>query len=67
MIYLYGDFNSEITEFLLKNLCNNYHFKNLVNVPTCFENPLKASPIDHSFQDTQGNRTRAPFFQQTEA
>ena len=29
-----GDFNSEITEFAMKNFCDIYHLKNLVNVPT---------------------------------
>ena len=36
-----GDFSKEITEFSMKNLCDIYHLKNLVNVPTCYENPLK--------------------------
>ena len=55
-----GDFNSEITEFAMKNFCDIYHLKNLVNVPTCYKNPLKPSCIDlfltncsRSFQDTQ--------------
>ena len=55
-----GDFNSEITEFAMKIFCDIYHLKNLVNVPTCYKNPLKSSCIDlfltncsRSFQDTQ--------------
>ena len=55
-----GDFNSEITEFAMKKICDIYHLKNLVNVPTCYKNPLKPSCIDlfltncsRSFQDTQ--------------
>ena len=55
-----GDFNSEITEFAMKNICDIYRLKNLVNVPTCYKNPLKPSCIDlfltncsRSFQDTQ--------------
>ena len=55
-----GDFNSEITEFAMKNFCDIYHLKNLVNVPTCYKNPLKPSCIDlfltncsRSFKDTQ--------------
>ena len=55
-----GDFNSEITEFAMKTFCDIYHLKNLVNVPTCYKNPLKPSCIDlfltncsRSFQDTQ--------------
>ena len=63
---MYGDFNSEITEFALKNLCNNYHLKNLINVPTCFKNPLKPSSIDHSFQDTQVIEPGLRFFSKQE-
>ena len=55
-----GDFNSEITEFAMKNFCNIYRLKNLVNVSTFYKNPLKPSCIDlfltncsRSFQDTQ--------------
>ena len=55
-----GDFNSEITEFPMKTLCATYHLKNLVNVPTCFKNPLTPSCINIfltncllSSQDTQ--------------
>ena len=51
-----GDFNSEITEFAMKNFCDIYHLKNLANLPTCYKNPLKPSCIDlflTNFQDTQ--------------
>ena len=41
-----GDFNSEIIELAMKNFCDIYHLKNLVNVPTCYKNPLKPSCID---------------------
>ena len=44
----------------MKYFCDTYHLKNLVNVPTCYKNPLKPSCIDlfltncsRSFQDTQ--------------
>ena len=44
----------------MKNFCDIYHLKNLVNVPTCYKNPLKPSCFDlfltncsRSFQDTQ--------------
>ena len=44
----------------MKNVCDIYHLKNLVNVPTCYKNPVKPSCIDlfltncsRSFQDTQ--------------
>ena len=43
----------------MKNFCDIYHLKNLVNVPTWYKNPPKPSCIDlflthcsHSFQDT---------------
>ena len=55
-----GDFNSEITEFAMKHFCDIYDLKNLVNVPTCYKNPLKSPCIDlfltnfsRIFQDTQ--------------
>ena len=55
-----GDFNSEITEFAMKNVCDIYHLKNLVNVSTCYKNPFQPPCIDlfltncsRSFQDTQ--------------
>ena len=65
-----GDFNSEITEFAMKHFCDLYHLKNLVNVPTCYKNPLKPSCIDlfltncsRSFQDTQVIETGLSDFQ----
>ena len=68
-----GDFNSEITEFAMKMFCDIYHLKNLVNVPTCYKNPLKPSCIDlfltncsRSFQRYSGNRNRALRFSQDE-
>ena len=64
-----GDFNSEITEFAMKNFCDIYHLKNLVNAPTCYKNPLKPSGIDlfltncsRSFRDTQVIQTRLSDF-----
>ena len=55
-----GDFNSEITEFGMENVCDIYHLKNLANVQTCYKNLLKPSCIDlflknclRSLQDTQ--------------
>ena len=32
-----GDFNPEITEFVMNIFCDIYHLKNLVNVPTCYK------------------------------
>ena len=64
-----ADFNSEITEFAIKNFCDIYHLKNLVNVPTCYKNPLKPSCINlfltncsHSFQDNQVIETGLSIF-----
>ena len=44
----------------MKHFCDIYHLRNLVNVPTCYKNPLKSSCIDlflincsRSFHDTQ--------------
>ena len=59
-----GDFNSETTEFAMKNFCEIFHLRNLANVPTCYKNPLKPSCTDlfltncsRSFQDTQVKET----------
>ena len=41
-----GDFNSETTEFAMKNFCEIVHLKNLANVPTCYKNPIKPSCND---------------------
>ena len=56
---LLGDFNSEITEYLMKEFCDTYNLKNLVTEATCFKNPLNPSSIDliltnriRSFQNT---------------
>ena len=58
------DFNSETTEFAMKNFCEIFHLRNLANVPTCYKNPLKPSCTDlfltncsRSFQDTQVKET----------
>ena len=56
---LLGDYNSEMTENAMKEFCDTYNLKNLVNEPTCFKNPLHPSSIDviltnrfKSFQNT---------------
>ena len=41
-----GDFNSEPTEHELKDFCNIYDLKNLINEPTCFKNINNPSCID---------------------
>ena len=68
-----GDFSSEISEFAMKNFCDIYHLQNLVNVPTCYKNPLKPSCIDlfsnkllKQFPRYSGNRNRALRFSQDE-
>ena len=69
-----GDFNSEITGFAMKTFCDIYHLKNLVNVSTCYKNPLKPSCMHRSFSNkllTQfsrysSNRNQALRFSQDE-
>ena len=58
-LILLGDFNSELTEYLMKEFCDTYNLKNLVTEATCFKNPLNPSSIDliltnriRSFQNT---------------
>ena len=41
-----GDFNSELDEETMKELCGNYNVINLIKEPTCFKNPLNPSSID---------------------
>ena len=41
-----GDFNSEMTGLAMKNVCDIYYLKNVLNVQTCCKNPLKPSCID---------------------
>ena len=41
-----GDFNSQPTEIELKDFCNIYCLKNLINKPTCFKNINNPSCID---------------------
>ena len=38
MFYLQGDFNSEVSETILKQFCVIYNLKNLVKGHTCFKN-----------------------------
>ena len=40
---LLGDFSSETTEEALKSFCQIYNFKNLIDKPTCYENPTNPS------------------------
>ena len=57
---LLGDFNSEIHEIGMSELCDIYNLQNLITDPTCFKNPLNPSSIDliltnkpRSFQNSQ--------------
>ena len=43
---LLGDFNSEINEVIMKEFCDSYNLKNLINEPTCFKSLLHPSSID---------------------
>ena len=36
---LLGDFNSEMSENAMREFCDTYNLKNLVNELTCFKNP----------------------------
>ena len=59
-LLIMGDFNTEVTEPAMKDFCGTYQFKNLVNSPTCYKNPVNPSRIDliltnkpNSFLNTQ--------------
>ena len=41
-----GDFNSEVIETEMTELCETYNLTNLIKEPTCFKNPLNSSSID---------------------
>ena len=58
-ILLLGDFNSTQEEQCMKDFCETYNLKNLVNEPTCYKNAKNPSSIDvmltnrkMSFQNT---------------
>ena len=62
-----GDFNSEIKEASMKDICDIYNIENLIKDPTCFTNPLNPSSIDvilpnkwRSFQNSQVIETGLP-------
>ena len=40
---LLGDFNSEMSELVMKNVCDTYNLGNLIKEPTCFKNILYPS------------------------
>ena len=42
---LLGDFNSETSEFIMKEFCEMYNLNNLIKDPTCFKNPSNPSSI----------------------
>ena len=41
-----GDFNSEMVESAMQNVCETYHLHNLIKDPACFKNTYKLSCID---------------------
>ena len=45
-LLLMGDFNVNTSELNMKDFCDSYGFKSLINVPTCFKNPENPSCID---------------------
>ena len=53
--FLLGDFNSEPSEEAMKNFCQIYNFKNLLDKPTCYKNPTNPSCVDLILT----NRTRS--------
>ena len=42
---LLGDFNSEMSENAMREFCDTYNLKKLVNEPTCFKNPQNPSTL----------------------
>ena len=60
-LLLLGDFNSEITEPAMKDFCETYNLKNLIDEPTCFKNPNNPSSIDlmltNKYRSVQHNHT----------
>ena len=45
-ILLLGDFNSTVLETNMKEFCNTYDLKNLINETTCYRNPLNPRSIE---------------------
>ena len=45
-ILLLGDFNSEMSDENMKDFCNMYNLKNLINEPTCYKSTTNPSSID---------------------
>ena len=43
---LLGDFNSEMSETVMRDFCDTYNLTNLIKEPTCFKNVLNPSTID---------------------
>ena len=60
-ILIFGDFNSQLKETDMKEFCDLYSLKNLINEPTCFKNPQNPSIIDliltNRPNNFQGSRT----------
>jgi len=45
-IVVIGDFNSEVQEEAMKDFCETYNLKNLIDFSTCYKNPNNPSSID---------------------
>ena len=43
---LLGDWNSAVTEKVMKEFCETYDLTNLIKEPTCYKNPNNPSSID---------------------
>ena len=43
---IFGDFNSEKTEKIMKEFCDTYNLKNLIKDPTCYKSLSNPSSID---------------------
>ena len=49
---LIGDFNAEVSDVSMKELCDIYSFKNLIKETTCFKNPANPKCIDLMLTNT---------------
>ena len=64
-----GDFNAGVEDSPVKNVCFSYNLTSMINRPTCFKNPEKASYIDliltnrpRNFQNSCAIETRLSDF-----
>ena len=54
-ILLIGDFNLEISERSMHDVCNVYNPESISNTPTCFKNPANPSSIDLLLKNSKNN------------